>query len=52
VPHQKKKAALWWYVQRSLAQTNRVLSLDELVQGSGKLLNVKLLETLIVSSST
>jgi hypothetical protein len=52
VPHWKKKAAMWWYVQRGLAQTNCVLSLDELVQGSEKLLNVKLLETLIVSSST
>jgi hypothetical protein len=29
-----------------------MLSLDELVQGSEKLLNVKLLETLIVGSST
>jgi hypothetical protein len=52
VPHRKKKAALWWYVQRGLAQTNYVLSLDELVQGFEKLLNAKLLATFIVSSST
>ncbi len=52
VPHRRKKAALWWYVQRGLVQTNCVLSLDELVQGFEKLLNAKLLETFIVSSST
>jgi hypothetical protein len=52
VPHRKKKAGLWWYVQRGLGQTNCVLSLEELVQGFEKLLNVKLIETFIVSSST